>query len=119
MAAIRKTITLSVKAIEVLQHLAEDCELDASQCINQLILRHSCDIRKLFSLDPIIRTQSYADDSIPESIVRNRTQSYADESETVQESAVPLTNESVDTPLPESEPPQMNAFDRLATFDWD
>ena len=118
MAAIRKTITLSVKAIEVLQHLAEDCELDASQCINQLILRHSCDIRKLFSLDPIIRTQSYADDPLPESIVRNRTQSYAHESETVQESAIPLTNEAVNTPPTEPEPPQMSALDRFAAIDF-
>ena len=119
MAAIRKTITLSVKAIEVLQHLAEDCELDSSQCINQLILRHSCDIRKLFSLDPIIRTQSYADDSPPESIVRNRTQSYADESETVQESAIPLTNDRIDTAPPEAETPPMSALDRCLNFDYD
>ena len=118
MAVVRKTISLSARSIEVLQHLAEDCELDASQCINQLILRHSVDIRKLFSLNPSIRTQSYADESIPESIVRIRTQSYANESESVFESASSLTSESPPTPVSESEPPQMSAFDRLAAFDF-
>lgn len=60
MGVTRKTISLPDDANELLQNLATDCGMDASQCITQLLRRHSGDIRNLFAIDVSKRMQSYA-----------------------------------------------------------
>ena len=60
MGVTRKTVSLPDDASSILQTLAIDCGMDASQCITQLIRRHSDDIRNLFAIDVRNRTQSYA-----------------------------------------------------------
>jgi len=60
MSVTRKTISLPDDACKILQQLTDDCGMDASQCITQLLRRHSGDIRNLFSLNVSNRTQSYA-----------------------------------------------------------
>ena len=60
MGVTRKTVSLLDDASSLLQTLATDCGMDASQCITQLIRRHSDDIRNLFAIDVSKRMQSYA-----------------------------------------------------------
>ena len=60
MGVTRKTVSLPDDASSILQTLAIDCGMDASQCITQLIRRHSDDIRNLFAIDVSKRMQSYA-----------------------------------------------------------
>ena len=60
MGVTRKTVSLPDDASNILQTLATDCGMDASQCITQLIRRHSDDIRNLFAIDVSKRMQSYA-----------------------------------------------------------
>ncbi len=60
MSVTRKTVSLPEDVNTILQNLAKDCGMDASQCITQLIRRHSGDIRNLFAIDVSNRTHSYA-----------------------------------------------------------
>ena len=61
MTAKRRTVSLPEDADNTLQNLATDCGMDASQCVTQLIRRHSGDIRNLFAVDVSNRMQTYAD----------------------------------------------------------
>ena len=47
----RKNISIPDDASDILQALATDCGMDASQCITQLLRRHHNDIRTLFSIN--------------------------------------------------------------------
>ncbi len=47
----RKNISIPEDASKLLQDLATDCGMDASQCITQLLRRHHNDIRTLFSIN--------------------------------------------------------------------
>lgn len=47
----RKNISIPDDASKLLQDLATDCGMDASQCITQLLRRHHNDIRTLFSIN--------------------------------------------------------------------
>ena len=51
MGVTRKTVSLPDDASSILQTLAIDCGMDASQCITQLLRRHHNDIRTLFSIN--------------------------------------------------------------------
>ena len=115
----RKTISLQDKSIEILQHLAEDCGMDVSQCINQLILRHSGDIRKRFALDVSDFNQAYSSASISDSDLRKFNQTYSDDSKgdsDLLESTAPVVPQSM--PI-EPSPVKKTAFSAMADMDFD
>lgn len=53
----RLNISLSDKAEELLQSLAQDCGMSVSQCLSQLVLRNHAQFRALFALE---NTDSHA-----------------------------------------------------------
>lgn len=47
----RLNISLSDRADELLQSLAQDCGMSVSQCLSQLVLRNHAQFRSLFALE--------------------------------------------------------------------
>ena len=121
----RKTISLQDKSIEMLQRLAEDCGMDVSQCVNQLILRHSGDIRKRFSLDVSDFNQTYSNPSTSDSDLRKFNQTYSDDSKgdsDLLESTAPIVPQyestSVSTPNLEESPKPVSPCDAFLAMDF-
>ena len=107
MVVTRKTISLPDDACRILQQLTDDCGMDASQCITQLLRRHSGDIHNLFSLNVSNRTQSYA--VVPTNDVNELTNAHT-ESVNVESIALVIKPESNESESPADELARLRAL---------